>query len=165
MVGLRMSHDKRILDRHIVVAFSHDPTDRISRGMAWCTFGAYTHIALVNADQVIEASAVGRPRGVRGLSLYDFMACHPGAVLRKIDHPNPEGVWFHAQSDIGLLYDWGWLWGWIFRMRNWQHPGRRACSELITGNCIKAGYALFAGDHAWHVSPQLLYMISTPLDK
>ena len=145
---------------HILVAFSHDKFDWISRAMAWATFGEQTHCALVKGDRVIEASAVGEPKGVRPVTLDTFLAKHPSAVIRKIDHLYPDLVWEHAASRIGCDYDWDWIKGYLARRRDWQDPSKFTCQELITWACDMAGDPLFAGDNNWHVTPQMLFMIS-----
>lgn len=145
---------------YITVAFSHDKSDWISRIMAWFSFARTTHCALVRNDHVIEASAIGEPKGVRPVTLSTFMARHPDARLRKIEHGRPEQVWLHASTRIGKRYDWKWFAGWLVRKRDWQDPEAFTCSELIAWACEQSGEPLFEGDHTWSVTPQQIYMIS-----
>jgi hypothetical protein len=150
---------------HIVIALSHDPRDWISRVMAWLTHGRYTHVALVSGDgtEVIEASGMGKPEGVRMASFEVWTAKHPRYVLRKIPHPNPELVWRITTSRLGDGYDWAYLWGWLFR-RNWQDSCKWVCHELIVWACEQAGHAIIEMDDAQWLTPEHLYLISQPLE-
>lgn len=151
---------------HIVLAFSHDPRDWISRAMAWLTHGRYTHVALVSGDgsEVIESSGVGRPQGVRMASFAAWAARHPNYVLRKIHHQNPDLVWRIAASRLGDGYDWAYLCGWLFR-RNWQDSCKWVCHELIVWACERAGRAIIDMDEAQWLTPEHLYLVSQPLDR
>lgn len=105
-------------------------------------FGARTHVALVHGDDVIEASAFGRPKGVRTGSLYPYINDHPGVELRSIRHPNPEGVWDACCSQLGKPYDYGWYFAMLTRDRDWQHDDAWVCHELIAWACEAAGHAI-----------------------
>ena len=150
---------------YITVAFSHDKSDWISRIMAWLTFAKYSHVALIRGDEVIEASGVGHPAGVRKITLDTYLAKHPGTVIRKIGHAYPKRTWEWAESRIGVPYDYYWLWGYLAHRRNWQDPDKFTCAELIAWACEQAGDPLFTGDYLWNVSPNMLYLISKELPK
>jgi uncharacterized protein YycO len=150
---------------HIVIGLHHDPSDWISRVMAWLTHATYTHVALVAPDgsEVIEASAVGKPQGVRAMSMEVWTSKHPGFVLRKIEHPFPALVWQIATGQLGKGYDWNYLWGWLFR-RLWQDPEKWVCHELIAWACQEAGHSILSM-HAPHwLTPDHLDLISQPLE-
>lgn len=151
---------------HIVLGFHHASDDWISRVMAWFTHGRYTHVALVSTegDEVIEASGMGNPKGVRMMHIDVWKGRHPGCELRKIEHPYAWKVWEHAKSQVGKPYDWGFVWGWVFRAK-WQHSNRWTCNELIAWACAQAGHPLFPpeAEPDW-LTPQHLYLISQPLE-
>lgn len=149
---------------HIKVLFSHDKGDWISRLMAWFTYAKYTHVALVNDDRVIEASSMRYPRGVREVTYEEFMFYHPGAVVRCIAHGNPDMAWRIAEAQVGKDYDWNWLWGRFLRRPTMQDPDKFSCSELIAYACQEAGYPILTAA-PWHVTPNDLYMVSTPDDQ
>lgn len=144
---------------YITLGFAHDPDDWISEVMSFVTFGDWTHVALIHDGVCIEASSLGEPSGVRTRSLDSFML-KPNATLRRMAHPDPEGVWNAAASQLGKKYDWSWVWGYFLRRRTWNSPDRWVCSELVAWACARAGKALVHEEELWRVTPQLLWMIS-----
>lgn len=149
----------------ITLLFHHDPTDWISRIMAWATHGRHTHVALLSPTGrlVIEASAVGWPKGVRCIPTPVWKQRHPGHIEQTVPHPAPLAVWNHASTQIGKAYDWPYIWGWVLR-RKWQHPQRWTCHELIAWACQKAGHPIINMDEPHWLTPQHLYLISQPLE-
>jgi uncharacterized protein YycO len=133
--------------------------------MAWLTHATYTHVALVAPDgsEVIEASAVGKPQGVRAMSMEVWASRHPGFVLRRIPHGDPEQAYIAASSKIGKAYDFGYLWGWLFR-RNWQNLDRWVCHELIAWAAQETGDPFINMENAQWLTPEHLYLISQPLE-
>lgn len=152
-------------DDYVLLLFSHDKGDWISRVMAWMSFARWTHVAIVSPDRasVIEASGYGRPRGVRLVPLGDWVRKHPDCVFRRIWHPAPDKMWEVCHSQLGKGYDWWWLFGWVVRNRHIQAQSKWVCSELITWACSQAGRTIFGGD-TWRVTPQMLYDVSEPVD-
>lgn len=149
----------------MVLAFAHDPSDWISRVMAWFSFAKVTHVALVSQDRewVIEASAVGYPKGVRLVPMPLFLAKHPWADLRTIEHKDPLAAWDFARTQVGKGYDWRWIVGRLLRLPKLQHRDKWACSELICWAAREAGDPIFVGDTDWHITPADLRMISGEL--
>lgn len=142
----------------LVLIFSHG-TDWISRLIGWLTYGHVTHVALVRGQRVIEASGMGYPKGVREVSLWDWLDKHPGAEQRVIKHPDPEGVWDMMSTQLGKGYDWMWLARWLIR-KEWQPNDLWVCSEGIAWASATKGYPLFEGAHYGRITPQDLYDIS-----
>jgi uncharacterized protein YycO len=133
--------------------------------MAWFTHATYTHVALVAPDgsEVIEASGVGKPQGVRVMSMEIWASKHPGFVLRKIEHPYPEKVWTIASSQIGKGYDWLFLLSYLIR-RDVQDKSKLVCSELIEWSCREAGKNIFpSAVRPIDLSPQSLHLISSDI--
>lgn len=143
----------------ITLLFAHDKGDRISRLMAWFSRADWTHVALLGNNEVIEASGIGLP-GVRVVPLAVWLNDHPGAVAREIPHPHPDLVREYMLSQLGKDYDWRWLFGWLFRLRDWQDDEEWVCSELIAWAAEKSGKPLFSPGSRWRVTPQMLYDIS-----
>jgi len=150
---------------HIIIGLHHHADDRISQLMAWFSHARYTHVALISPDgsEVIEASGMGQPKGVRAMSMEVWASKHPGFVLRKIEHPFPDTVWQIATGQLGKGYDWNYLWGWLFR-RNWQDPEKWVCSELIFDSCDKAGKAIVQMHASHWLTPDHLDLNSQPLE-
>lgn len=111
----------------------------------------------------IEASGSAKPSGVRLHDMHEFIASRPEWDFRMIPHPDPHAVWELACTQVGKPYDWAFLFGWLVH-RNWQHPDKWVCQELITWACKEAGYPIFPLEVAdqWH-TPHSLYLISKPL--
>lgn len=149
----------------ITLAFHHAADDWISRVMAWCTHGGPTHVAMVSPDGawVIEASSMGRPKGVRVVAFTTWATRHPGYELCTIPHKDPQGVWARACTQVGKRYDWGWIWGWVFRLRSLQDQDRWVCSELIDWACEAEGDPIFLINMRWHISPRVLRAVATPI--
>ena len=150
---------------HNLVGFSHDSGDWISVVMAWVTFGQASHMVMISpcGQWFIEATGVKTPQGVQPpRPIYEFIN-REGAVIRKIEHPNPEGVWAAALTQVGKGYDWLWFVGWLFRSRNWQDLAKWVCAELYGWCERQAGYSNIDGDHNWHLTPNDWRMISKPL--
>ena len=145
---------------HVVLAFAHNPDDWISSVMAFFTYGKWTHVAIVKGEHVIEATAVGKPAGVREVTLRYFIQAHPRYHLRAVPCADPDKVWAFCESQLGKKYDWLWVLSWPFRLRR-GHPNRWSCSELICAAFQHAGEPLLAGDDGCHsVTPRDFYLIS-----
>jgi hypothetical protein len=148
---------------YIIVGFSHDKKDFISRAIGWLTHGSYTHTVLFHPSQTqgIEASGMGKFKGVRNISLENFMK-KPNAVLRKIPHNDPYKVWDIAVSQLGKKYDWSYFLGWLLRS-NIQNPDKWVCQELIVWAADKAGDPILVMDNSHWLTPYHLWLISKEL--
>lgn len=151
---------------HIVLAFSHDPTDWISNVMAFFTYGKWTHVAIVNGDQVIESSAIGNPKGVRMVSLSDFMEKHPGTILRAMPAQDPDAIWRFCESKIGEGYDWLWVFSYAFRLKL-ENRNKWTCSELLCAAYKETNDPLYeamsAGNGCHSASPRDQFMLTRPI--
>lgn len=128
---------------YITVLLHHDADDWISRVIGWVTWSRRTsHVALAWGQEVIEASSLGEPKGVRLVRLVDWMARHPGYRVKRIPHDAPAMAWEYARSQWGKPYDWRYFVGWLLR-RDWQDDDAWVCQELIAWACEKAGDPLF----------------------
>jgi uncharacterized protein YycO len=151
---------------HIIIGLHHAADDHISKAMAWFTHGRYSHVALISPDgsEVIEASGMGQPKGVRAMSMEVWASRHPGFALRKIEHPFPTLVWQIATGQLGKGYDWFFLLSYLARS-DWQDEDKWVCSELIEWACRQAGHSVFPdGVSRISVTPESLFLVSQPLE-
>lgn len=141
----------------LVLIFSRG-TDPIDRLIGWLTFSSVTHVALVRGQQVIESSGHGHPKGVREVSLWEWLDRHPDSEQRTLKHPHADTVWEIARSQLGKGYDYPWLLRWLFRLP-WLENDSWTCAELISWAASATGVPILDAGHNT-VTPRDLYMIS-----
>lgn len=139
--------------------FHHAADDFISRGIAWASHAEASHVAMLHPDggYVLEASAVGYPKGVRIVSVQSWRNRHPGYWMRYIDDPDPMEIWNIAASKEGCGYDLMYFVGWLLRMRL-EDPKKLVCQELIDWAFRQAGRPLFDTDKPHFLTPQSLHL-------
>lgn len=144
---------------HILVAFSTKTRSPLGWLTRFFTRWRHSHVALVSDDvlRLIEASDEWGVREAPATSLLG----RDDVEIRKIAHPNPQGVWDACLTQIGKPYDEWYSLGWLCH-RNWQNPDQWACHELIEWACRQAGHGLFPAD-ATYLTPRDLYLISEPI--
>lgn len=120
------------------------------------TRSKWSHCAIINGELAIEATW---PR-VRLTTLESIVKSHSAYEIRRISTPCDIIAWSYAFSQIGKKYDLGFLFGWLFKDRNWQDPSKWACSELL-GACIVAAGRAIRGK-TWF-TPKSLYEMSESL--
>ena len=121
----------------------------------WFTWSPHSHVVLISPCMQFFIESTHRKGVVRG-SIRDFM-WRDGVEVRVIPHPDPQGVWAVAWSQLGKAYDWKYIYGWLLR-RNWQDPTKWSCSELIAWAA-----KLFDDEFTSRVSPRDIYLISKEL--
>lgn len=137
----------------LLFSTSRHPMSAVIRA---CTWSSWSHVALVDGDDVIEATA---PAGVRRFP-----------VVRAIDHAkrgqiidlpcrNPDAVLTAAASQIGKPYDYTAVLGLGLR-RDWQEDDAWFCSELVAWAFAQAGEPLFRADVLRRVTPEHLWMLA-----
>ena len=151
--------------KYVILGFSHDKGDWISTLFSWATFGGPSHVVLISPDSkwYIESTALRTPPGVQPPAPIEELLKKPGLEIRVIAHKNPDLVWEKMLSIVGQPYDWGWLFGWVFRNRKWDSPGKWICAEAITWAMLEAGKCSFSFDDTWHISPGDLRLMSEKL--
>lgn len=134
----------------VVFCRRHHLGSLLLRTFLW---SGWSHCAIVDGDEVIEAAA---PGGVRARPLADLIA--ESSKYEIIDFParNPAAVIAAARSQIGAPYDWGGVVGIGFR-RRWHDHDAWFCSELIAAAFADAGEPLVRVD-AWRITPRDLYL-------
>ena len=143
-------------DSYIIVGFSTEKTDLFSSVIRWATRFRFSHVVLVSPDRqnIIEATTT---YGVRDLPISEWQRTESLTELRRIPHPDPQGVWDRAMTQRGKPYDMKYSYGWFFNRRNWQDPNALACCELI----IEAAKFFADGDYGPN-NQRDLYLISYP---
>lgn len=152
-------------EKHVLVGFSYDPSSWISRLIARVTFGK-SHVVIISpcGGYFIESSgrkALGHPTGVRMRRIDEFYA-EPEFVIKRIAHPDPDGMWALAKRQLGKGYDWSWIVGFLLRDPRIQERDKFTCSELVAWCFDNSGGTLFPDGrrHWWHVTPYEIEMVA-----
>jgi len=121
-----------------------------------CTWSTFSHVALVDGDQVIESMP---GFGVRRISL--TAALRETSRHERVNLPAnaPAQVLAAAASQIGRAYDYNAVLG-LSLHRDWQQDNAWFCSELIAWAFQQAGEPLFRAECMRRVTPQHIYMLS-----
>ena len=133
----------------IIFTRSHAIGSLLLRTALW---SPWSHCAIVDGEEVIEAAAFG---GVRARPLADMLA--DATKMAFVTLPGDEhAVIAAARSQIGKPYDWAGVLGFGFR-RRWQDDDAWFCSELVAWAFAEAGTPLFR-EHAWRITPRDIYI-------
>lgn len=137
---------------NLVFSRSHNPGSLLIRLLTWST---WSHVALIDGDQVIEAVW---PR-VREISLDEFKSLHSATEIVSLLCYDEKAIIAAARSQIGKPYDWTAVIG-IGLHRDWQEDDSWFCSELVAWAFAKARNALFRTDRMRRVTPENLWMLA-----
>ena len=118
----------------VLFCTSTQPGALLIRSVTW---SAWSHVALVDGDYVIEATW---PR-VRRVPLANVLAKHSRYVIADIACRNPALAMRAARSQVGKPYDLAARVGFMAH-RDWQDDSRWLCSELVAW-CFERGGPLF----------------------
>ena len=133
----------------VIFTRSHAIGSLLLRTALW---SPWSHCAIVDGEEVIEAAAFG---GVRARPLADMLA--DATKMAILTLPGDEqAVIAAARSQIGKPYDWQGVLGFGFR-RRWQDDDAWFCSELVAWAFAKAGSPLFR-TQPWRITPRDLYI-------
>jgi hypothetical protein len=132
------------------------------------TWGDWSHVGIVDGDQVIEAvgppigeyvkhclfnTPLVTPHGVRYTPIEDFKSRYFVTEIRYLP-----GDIEKARESIGRPFDMRALFGGFF-YQNWQDPDKDCCSEVV------ARAVTFIDDIFAHkFNPSILYWISSPVE-
>lgn len=119
------------------------------------TWSPWSHVALVDGDEVIEATWPA----VRVAPLAEVIAAHSAHVIVDLPCLSPAEVIKAARSQVGKPYDLTALFGLLMR-RDWQEEDRWFCSELVAWAFSQSGSPLFRADALHRITPQLLWMLA-----
>lgn len=120
------------------------------------TWSRWSHVALVDGGEVIEAHTL---HGVRRISAIDAIDQIKRGVVVELPCRDPEAVIAAAASQIGKPYDYTAILGLGLR-RDWQAEDAWFCSELVAWAFQHAGEPLFRADCLRRVTPQHLWMLA-----
>lgn len=134
----------------IVFTRRHTLGSVLLRAALW---SAWSHCALLDGDEVVEAVAF---HGVRERPLAELLAESSEHEIIEIPASNPEAVIAAARSQLGKPYDWRGVVGIGFR-RRWQDTGGWFCSELVAWAFEQAGEPLFRVQ-TWRITPRDVYL-------
>ncbi|ARS57413.1 hypothetical protein BC427_15600 [Ralstonia solanacearum FJAT-91] len=129
-------------------------------GIRVCTWSAWSHVALVAGDQVIESMP---GHGVRRVPLAGAIQCADRYELATMPARDPARIIEAAASQIGKPYDYEAICG-LGLHRDWQQADAWFCSELLAWSFHQAGEPLFRADCVRRVTPQHLWMLA-PLNQ
>lgn len=145
----------------LLIGFSTDKKDIISRIIRIMTWSKFSHTVLISPDHKSYIESTHKV-GVREQPISEFFK-REGVEIGVINHPNPQAVWDLAKAEIGKPYDYVYIYGWLLH-RNWQKDDKWACCELIPAMTDRTKSPIIRCSEFDKVTPQLLYMISTPYD-
>lgn len=133
----------------VVFTRSHAIGSLLLRTALW---SPWSHCAIVDGEEVIEAAAFG---GVRVRPLADMLADATKTAILTLPG-DPQKVIAAVRSQIGKPYDWSGVLGLGFR-RRWQDDDAWFCSELVAWAFAEAGAPLFR-TQPWRITPRDLYI-------
>lgn len=122
------------------------------------TWSKWSHVAIVDGDDVIEAVW---PR-VRISRLADVLAKHPSYVLVDVETPFNLAIIKAARSQVFKPYDFTALFG-ILAHRDWEQSDAWFCSELVSWAFGQGGLSLFREDALHRITPQDLWKLAPSL--
>ena len=125
----------------------------------WFTWSRYSHVALVNRKNVIEATLL---HGVKITSLDEFLTKYKKNILIcDVPKANVKKVWAFAVQQLNKSYDLKAIFGLVLR-RKWTDDKKWFCSELVTVALYNGGATIIRKD-AYRVTPEDL--LNSPLVK
>jgi uncharacterized protein YycO len=125
-----------------------------SRFIRVLTWSRWSHVALIDDDEVIEA--VWPRVGVTALS--DLLSRYPEVRIAEWPTIDAAPILAAARSQEGKGFDWKALIGFIFH-RDWQQQDAWFCSELVAWSFAQAGVSLYRPDGLNRITPQHLWIL------
>lgn len=140
--------------QHVRVVFSraHSIGSLLIRLFTWST---WSHVAIVDGDDVIEAAF---PK-VRRVPLKQFLKNKSKVHFDVLACHYPESIIAAANSQVGKDYDVAAIFGIFFRS-NWHDIEKWFCSELIAWSFWMGGTPLFRESRLRRVTPEHLWMVA-----
>lgn len=123
------------------------------------TWSDWSHVAIIDGGDVIEAAALA---GVRRGPVVHAIDRARHSVIVELPCRDPQAVIAAAASQIGKPYDYTAILGLGLR-RDWQEDDAWFCSELVAWAFQHAGVPLFRAECLRRVTPQHLWMLAPAL--
>ena len=120
------------------------------------TWSKHSHVALVNGDEVIEATY---PK-VKVTPLNEILSKHTNCVIVDIPCDDNKAI-EAAKSQIGKPYDLKGMLGLAFN-HDWQDDGQWWCSELVAWALSQGDAKLFRDEVMHRITPQDLWKLNYP---
>ena len=116
-------------------------------------WSAWSHVALIDGDEIIEAAA---GHGVRVRPLAELLGEASEHEVIALPARSPRAVLAAARSQVGKPYDWRGVLG-IGARRRWHDTDAWFCSELVAWAFARGGSPLVRID-TWRITPRDLYL-------
>lgn len=120
------------------------------------TWSDWSHVAIIDGDEVIEATA---PAGVRRFPVVQAIDHAKRGKIVELPCRDPGAVIAAAASQLGKPYDYTAVLG-LGLHRDWQEDDAWFCSELVAWSFQHAGEPLFRAECLRRVTPQHLWMLA-----
>ncbi|MCU1718681.1 YiiX/YebB-like N1pC/P60 family cysteine hydrolase [Pseudomonas sp. 5P_3.1_Bac2] len=137
----------------LLFSTSRYPFSLLIRASTW---SRWSHVALVDADRVIEATALA---GVRETTLAHAIARASDYCLVDLPAADAPAVIAAARSQLGKPYDWSAIAG-LGLHRDWQDDDAWFCSELVAWAAHQGGARWLRPEALRRATPQHLWMLA-----
>jgi hypothetical protein len=143
------------MSQSVQVVFTRSwlPGSLLIRAVTW---SRWSHCALVDGEEVIEAAMFG---GVRRRPLAELLAANSAHRIEHLPVQDAAATIAAARSQLGKGYDWLGALGLALR-GNWQNRQAWFCSELIAWAADHAGSPWFRRNRIRRVTPEHLWMLA-----
>lgn len=135
--------------------FCTNPRNPLSWAIRACTWSHWSHVALIDGEDVIESVAL---HGVVRSKLADRQRKDSRWQIASLPCADPEAVLAAARSQIGKPYDYTAVIG-LGLHRVWKDADSWFCSELVAWAFAAARLPLFRAEALQRVTPQHLWML------
>lgn len=115
------------------------------------TWSAWSHVAVVDGDQVIEATA---SHGVIRRSRASLLSAFPRHLVVDVPTLDDRAGLAWARTQIGKPYDDSALIGFLMPWRRWDEADKWFCSELAAAALVAAGWPV--PEQPYRVTPGML---------
>ncbi|HUB91414.1 MAG TPA: YiiX/YebB-like N1pC/P60 family cysteine hydrolase [Dyella sp.] len=140
----------------IDLLFCTNPRNPMSWAIRVGSWSKWSHVALIDGDDVIEAVAL---KGVVHTPLATRKKEDPTWAVATLPCQDPSAIVAAARGQLGKPYDYTAVVG-IGLHRDWQQTDRWFCSELVAWSFEEGGSPLFRPEACRRVTPQDLWMLS-----
>lgn len=141
---------------NVDLLFCTNPSNPLSWAIRVGSWSKWSHVALIDGDDVIEAIALD---GVVRTPLATRKAQDTRWEVVSLPCADPAAVIAAAATQIGKPYDYTGVLG-IGLHRDWQQDDSWFCSELVAWSFQQGGSALFRPGASARVTPQDIWMLA-----